>query len=130
MRLGTLPVTCSSNDNLPSLSTLQANAYQPTYLNRARYQAITMMSAYNKWSFEELRLAYFREAIMRETVRVVPAAQGARYPTAALYQGAWMPRQVGTYRIEVRLNGHQIEQSMQFDVGAASSRQQVDTAID
>jgi hypothetical protein len=52
--------------------------YQPVYMNKARYIAITMMPALNQYSFEELRLGYLREAISKDTVRMTQR-HDARY---------------------------------------------------
>lgn len=103
-------------ETLPSLAKLQNETYQPTYLNKARYLAITMMPAYNEYSFEEMRLGYFRDAVLRETLNMSQKRD-------ATLVGRWIPRQPGSYRLECRLDGFQMPQTIELDV-------QNDTGLD
>ncbi|VDK31067.1 unnamed protein product, partial [Anisakis simplex] len=63
-------------NTLPTLQQLLQEPYRPVYMNKARYMAVTMMTAFSKYSFEELRLAYFRDAILKESIKTSQRADG------------------------------------------------------
>lgn len=50
--------------------------YRPVYINKARYVSITMMAAYQDYCFEELRLACYKDAMMKEQLLVVQQNDG------------------------------------------------------
>lgn len=45
-------------------------------MNKARYMAITMMNAYAGYSFEELRLAYLKNRVLKEKLKGVKQDDG------------------------------------------------------
>uniref|UniRef100_A0A914RBL9 Uncharacterized protein n=1 Tax=Parascaris equorum TaxID=6256 RepID=A0A914RBL9_PAREQ len=63
-------------NTLPTLQQLLQEPYRPVYMNKARYVAITMMTVYSKYSMEELRLAYFRDAILKENIKMIQRPDG------------------------------------------------------
>lgn len=97
-----------SMKSLPLLSELQGESYQPTYLNKARYTSITMMQKFHKFSFEELRMGFFRDAVMKEDIVMVPRNE--------FLEGTWIPRHPGLFRIECRLDGFQLGQTYHIEV--------------
>uniref|UniRef100_A0A915ATT0 RCR-type E3 ubiquitin transferase n=8 Tax=Parascaris univalens TaxID=6257 RepID=A0A915ATT0_PARUN len=96
-------------NTLPTLQQLLQEPYRPVYMNKARYVAITMMTVYSKYSMEELRLAYFRDAILKENIKMIQRPDGS-------FTGEWTPKQSGAYRIECRLDGFQLAQSYVIEV--------------
>ncbi|KAK0411800.1 hypothetical protein QR680_005853 [Steinernema hermaphroditum] len=86
--------------------------FRPTYLNKARYMSITMMPIFADYTFEELRLAYLSDVIMKDSVKMSPQHD-------ACFVGEWCPRKPGTYRVECRLDGFQLPQSYVIDVSEA-----------
>ncbi|TKR87164.1 hypothetical protein L596_011612 [Steinernema carpocapsae] len=83
--------------------------FRPTYLNKARYMSITMMPIFADYSFEELRMAYLSDVVMKDSVKMSPRHD-------ACFVGEWCPRKPGTYRVECRLDGFQLPQSYVIDV--------------
>ncbi|VDM40401.1 unnamed protein product [Toxocara canis] len=96
-------------NTLPTLQQLLQEPYRPVYMNKARYMAITMMTTYSKYSFEELRLAYFKDAILKESIKMRQRPDGS-------FGGEWTPKQSGAYRIECRVDGFQLAQSYVIEV--------------
>ena len=84
----------SNNYCLPTLAELQTEAYQPVYLNKARYLSVTMMEQFSNYSFEEMRLGYFRDAVLKESIEMIYRQNGK-------YSGHWIPRQNGLFRYKI-----------------------------
>uniref|UniRef100_A0A915IBF2 RCR-type E3 ubiquitin transferase n=1 Tax=Romanomermis culicivorax TaxID=13658 RepID=A0A915IBF2_ROMCU len=90
-------------------SKMRSIVYQPTYLNRARYVAITMMKSAQGYSFEELRLAHQSCSIAKEVLSV-------RCQQDGFYLAAWIPKRSGNYRIECRVDTFLIDQTQTIDI--------------
>lgn len=67
------------------------------------------MKPAQKWSFEELRLMHFREAIAKESLHVLSSRDGT-------YTATWIPKQSGYYRVECRIDGISISQIHNVEV--------------
>ncbi|KAL2081752.1 hypothetical protein ACEWY4_023605 [Coilia grayii] len=102
--------TVSSASSLPSskagtdltfgglpLPKLEAT-YEPMIIKEARYIAITMMKAYENYSFEELRLASPTPKRPSENMLI-------RANTDGTYSANWTPGAVGLYTIHVTIDG-------------------------
>ncbi|VBB27565.1 unnamed protein product [Acanthocheilonema viteae] len=83
--------------------------YRPVYINKARYVSITTMTAYQDYCFEELRLACYKDTMMKEQLIVNQETDGS-------FSTSWTPKHGGTYRIECRLDGFQLAQSYLVEV--------------
>lgn len=94
---------------LPSLGRTQSLDLFLIIPLSARYTAMTMMKPAQKWSFEELRLLHFREAISKESLHVLSSRDGA-------YTATWIPKQSGCYRVECRIDGISISQIHNVEV--------------
>lgn len=82
--------------------------YEVTVNNKTCFYAITIMKAYQNYSFEELR--YMSPAIKRasESMLVRPNGDGS-------YSATWSPSSVGWYSLMITVDGYNME-----DVSARS----------
>lgn len=48
------------------------NPFQPVFMNKARYQSICMMPVFANFSYEELRLGFFRDAVLKDVIKAQP----------------------------------------------------------
>ncbi|XP_031649241.1 E3 ubiquitin-protein ligase MYCBP2 isoform X10 [Oncorhynchus kisutch] len=75
--------------------------YEPMIVKEARYIAITMMKAYENYSFEELRFASPTPKRPSENMLI-------RANTDGTYSANWTPGAVGLYTIHVTIDGIEI----------------------
>uniref|UniRef100_A0A8C2AP46 E3 ubiquitin-protein ligase MYCBP2 n=1 Tax=Cyprinus carpio TaxID=7962 RepID=A0A8C2AP46_CYPCA len=75
--------------------------YEPMIIKEARYIAITMMKAYENYSFEELRFASPTPKRPSENMLI-------RANTDGTYSANWTPGAVGLYTIHVTIDGIEI----------------------
>nr|CAB3264102.1 E3 ubiquitin-protein ligase MYCBP2 [Phallusia mammillata] len=72
--------------------------YEPTKHRDSRYHSISMMRAYKKYSFEELRLAYpLKRTLKTENILVASVGNG-------IYRATWIPTCATTYALQVTLD--------------------------
>ncbi|XP_032812561.2 E3 ubiquitin-protein ligase MYCBP2 isoform X3 [Petromyzon marinus] len=89
----------------PKLDTL----YEPTLVRDTCYTAITMMKVYEKYSFEELRLASPTPKRPSENMLV-------RVNNDGTYSANWTPGAVGAYRIHVTIDGTETDAGLEVEV--------------
>ncbi|XP_069061348.1 E3 ubiquitin-protein ligase MYCBP2 isoform X12 [Pleurodeles waltl] len=107
----TSTITSSSPDvtfgGLPSPK-LEAS-YEPMIVKEARYIAITMMKAYENYSFEELRFASPTPKRPSENMLI-------RVNNDGTYCANWTPGAVGLYTIHVTIDGIEIDAGLEVKV--------------
>eukprot|EP00062_Callorhinchus_milii_P006572 gi/632947251/ref/XP_007888958.1/ PREDICTED: E3 ubiquitin-protein ligase MYCBP2 isoform X6 [Callorhinchus milii] len=105
------PPTVSSTDltfgGLPSPK-LEAT-YEPMIVKEARYTAITMMKAYENYSFEELRFASPTPKRPSENMLIRANNDGT-------YSANWTPGAVGLYSIHVTIDGIETDAGLEVEV--------------
>ncbi|XP_041054897.1 E3 ubiquitin-protein ligase MYCBP2 isoform X1 [Carcharodon carcharias] len=108
---GSPPVLVSSADmtfgGLPSPK-LEAS-YEPMIVKEARYTAITMMKAYENYSFEELRFASPTPKRPSENMLIRANNDGT-------YSANWTPGAVGLYSIHVTIDGIETDAGLEVEV--------------
>ncbi|VDO25358.1 unnamed protein product, partial [Onchocerca flexuosa] len=130
VRVGMAPENSNSNicavTSLPPPQSIK-EPYRPVYVNKTRYVSITTMTAYQDYCFEELRLACYKDAMMKEQLIVNQQTDG-RFDFSFFFlislisnlsydfSANWIPKHGGTYRIECRLDGFQLAQSYLVEV--------------
>lgn len=77
--------------------------YEVTVEDKIRYHSITMMKAYEKFSFEELRYFYPMGKRSSETMLVRPFHDGT-------FCATWTPSCVGWYSIMVTIDGYVLDE--------------------
>ncbi|KRY47660.1 E3 ubiquitin-protein ligase rpm-1 [Trichinella britovi] len=75
--------------------------YKPTYMNKARYMSLTMMTALRNISAEELRYAHYKNTVHSRTLPVRSNLDGT-------YESSWMPVQAGLYKLRCKIDEHQL----------------------
>ncbi|XP_051563854.1 E3 ubiquitin-protein ligase MYCBP2 isoform X5 [Myxocyprinus asiaticus] len=107
-----------SSSNSPSSSDLTFGGhpapkleatYEPMIIKEARYIAITMMKAYENYSFEELRFASPTPKRPSENMLI-------RANTDGTYSANWTPGAVGLYTIHVTIDGIEIDAGLEVEV--------------
>ncbi|XP_030198582.1 E3 ubiquitin-protein ligase MYCBP2 isoform X5 [Gadus morhua] len=83
--------------------------YEPVIVKEARYIAITMMKAYENYSFEELRFASPTPKRPSENMLI-------RANTDGTYSANWTPGAVGLYTIHVTIDGIEIDAGLEVEV--------------
>ncbi|XP_041115648.1 E3 ubiquitin-protein ligase MYCBP2 isoform X5 [Polyodon spathula] len=83
--------------------------YEPVIVKEARYIAITMMKAYENYSFEELRFASPTPKRPSENMLI-------RANTDGTYGANWTPGAVGLYTIHVTIDGIEIDAGLEVEV--------------
>uniref|UniRef100_A0A4W4F0K0 E3 ubiquitin-protein ligase MYCBP2 n=1 Tax=Electrophorus electricus TaxID=8005 RepID=A0A4W4F0K0_ELEEL len=83
--------------------------YEPMIIKEARYIAITMMKAYESYSFEELRFASPTPKRPSENMLI-------RANTDGTYSANWTPGAVGLYTIHVTIDGIEIDAGLEVEV--------------
>ncbi|XP_058885300.1 E3 ubiquitin-protein ligase MYCBP2 isoform X3 [Acipenser ruthenus] len=83
--------------------------YEPMIVKEARYIAITMMKAYENYSFEELRFASPTPKRPSENMLI-------RANTDGTYGANWTPGAVGLYTIHVTIDGIEIDAGLEVEV--------------
>ncbi|VDK39741.1 unnamed protein product [Gongylonema pulchrum] len=78
--------SCSSmcykaNQKRNLIAKILKEPYRPTYVNSARYMSISMMPSYQSYCFEELRLACYKDAMMKEQLQAVQQNDGRSVAT-------------------------------------------------
>ncbi|XP_059573809.1 E3 ubiquitin-protein ligase MYCBP2 isoform X17 [Alligator mississippiensis] len=101
------PVTDMTFGGLPSPK-LDAS-YEPMIVKEARYIAITMMKAYENYSFEELRFASPTPKRPSENMLI-------RVNNDGTYCANWTPGAVGLYTIHVTIDGIEIDAGLEVKV--------------
>nr|XP_026691648.1 E3 ubiquitin-protein ligase MYCBP2 [Ciona intestinalis] len=93
------PLYAATPDISPTTPTPSFEArYEVTKHRDSKYHSITMMRAYKKYSFEELRLAYpLKKTLKTETILVAGVGDG-------VYRATWIPSLVSTYTLQVTLD--------------------------
>ncbi|XP_072332276.1 E3 ubiquitin-protein ligase MYCBP2 isoform X3 [Scyliorhinus torazame] len=108
---GSPPISVSSTDmtfgGLPSPK-LEAS-YEPMIVKEARYTAITMMKAYENYSFEELRFASPTPKRPSENMLIRANNDGT-------YSANWTPGAVGLYSIHVTIDGIETDAGLEVEV--------------
>ncbi|XP_066562691.1 E3 ubiquitin-protein ligase MYCBP2 isoform X4 [Amia ocellicauda] len=84
-------------------------SYEPMIVKEARYIAITMMKAYENYSFEELRFASPTPKRPSENMLI-------RANTDGTYSANWTPGAVGLYTIHVTIDGIEIDAGLEVEV--------------
>ncbi|XP_062420974.1 E3 ubiquitin-protein ligase MYCBP2 isoform X2 [Pungitius pungitius] len=114
-RLQRLPGSSSPSSSGPDLTfgglpmpKLEAT-YEPMIVKEARYIAITMMKAYENYSFEELRFASPTPKRPSENMLI-------RANTDGTYSANWTPGAVGLYTIHVTIDGIEIDAGLEVEV--------------
>ncbi|KAJ8404609.1 hypothetical protein AAFF_G00334720 [Aldrovandia affinis] len=102
-----LPGTDLTFGGLP-MPKLEAT-YEPMIVKEARYIAITMMKAYENYSFEELRFASPTPKRPSENMLI-------RANTDGTYSANWTPGAVGLYTIHVTIDGIEIDAGLEVEV--------------
>lgn len=93
---------CPKSDPRQSLlSIIEENPYSHSTTDKVRYQTITMMKPYEKYSLEELRY-YTQSALNRNTL--VEHLQLRSFENG-YYLTSWTPKYSGCYRIELVVDG-------------------------
>ncbi|XP_031417201.1 E3 ubiquitin-protein ligase MYCBP2 isoform X1 [Clupea harengus] len=83
--------------------------YEPMIIKEARYIAITMMKAYENYSFEELRFASPTPKRPSENMLI-------RANTDGTYSANWTPGAVGLYTIHVTIDGIETDAGFEVEV--------------
>ncbi|XP_045068074.1 E3 ubiquitin-protein ligase MYCBP2-like isoform X1 [Coregonus clupeaformis] len=83
--------------------------YEPMIIKEARYIAITMMKAYENYSFEELRFASPTPKRPSENMLI-------RANTDGTYSANWTPGAVGLYTIHVTIDSIEIDAGLEVEV--------------
>uniref|UniRef100_A0A4W5M9H3 RCR-type E3 ubiquitin transferase n=1 Tax=Hucho hucho TaxID=62062 RepID=A0A4W5M9H3_9TELE len=83
--------------------------YEPMIVKEARYIAITMMKAYDNYSFEELRFASPTPKRPSENMLI-------RANTDGTYSANWTPGAVGLYTIHVTIDSIEIDAGLEVEV--------------
>ncbi|XP_062389671.1 E3 ubiquitin-protein ligase MYCBP2 isoform X1 [Sardina pilchardus] len=83
--------------------------YEPMIIKEARYIAITMMKAYENYSFEELRFASPTPKRPSENMLI-------RANTDGTYSANWTPGAVGLYTIHVTIDGIETDAGLEVEV--------------
>ncbi|XP_064883646.1 E3 ubiquitin-protein ligase MYCBP2 isoform X5 [Oncorhynchus nerka] len=83
--------------------------YEPMIVKEARYIAITMMKAYENYSFEELRFASPSPKRPSENMLIWANTDGT-------YSANWTPGAVGLYTIHVTIDSIEIDAGMEVEV--------------
>ncbi|XP_062904556.1 E3 ubiquitin-protein ligase MYCBP2 isoform X16 [Mobula hypostoma] len=108
---GSPPVIASNTDmtfgGLP-FPKLEAS-YEPMIVKEARYTAITMMKAYENYSFEELRFASPTPKRPSENMLIRANNDGT-------YSANWTPGAVGLYTIHVTIDGIETDAGLEVEV--------------
>ncbi|XP_077339219.1 E3 ubiquitin-protein ligase MYCBP2 isoform X16 [Lithobates pipiens] len=84
-------------------------SYEPMIVKEARYIAITMMKAYENYSFEELRFASPMPKRPSENMLI-------RVNNDGTYCANWTPGAVGLYTIHVTIDGIEIDAGLEVKV--------------
>ncbi|XP_075447064.1 E3 ubiquitin-protein ligase MYCBP2 isoform X9 [Ascaphus truei] len=84
-------------------------SYEPMIVKEARYIAITMMKAYESYSFEELRFASPTPKRPSENMLI-------RVNNDGTYCANWTPGAVGLYTIHVTIDGIEIDAGLEVKV--------------
>ncbi|KPP60387.1 hypothetical protein Z043_121621, partial [Scleropages formosus] len=87
---------------------LEAN-YEPVIIKEARYVSITMMKAYENYSFEELRFASPTPKRPSESMLIRANVDGT-------YIANWTPGTVGLYAIRIAIDCIEIDTGLQVEV--------------
>ncbi|XP_054065883.1 E3 ubiquitin-protein ligase MYCBP2 isoform X15 [Rissa tridactyla] len=85
------------------------SSYEPMIVKEARYIAITMMKAYESYSFEELRFASPTPKRPSENMLI-------RVNNDGTYCANWTPGAVGLYTIHVTIDGIEIDAGLEVKV--------------
>ncbi|GAA6108213.1 E3 ubiquitin-protein ligase MYCBP2 isoform X4 [Tachysurus ichikawai] len=85
------------------------STYEPMIIKEARYIAITMMKAFENYSFEELRFASPTPKRPSENMLI-------RANTDGTYSANWTPGAVGLYTIHVTIDGIEIDAGLEVEV--------------
>ncbi|XP_069614194.1 E3 ubiquitin-protein ligase MYCBP2 isoform X15 [Ranitomeya imitator] len=85
------------------------SSYEPMIVKEARYIAITMMKAYESYSFEELRYASPMPKRPSENMLI-------RVNNDGTYCANWTPGAVGLYTIHVTIDGIEIDAGLEVKV--------------
>ncbi|XP_070552183.1 E3 ubiquitin-protein ligase MYCBP2-like isoform X2 [Ptychodera flava] len=85
-------------------------AYEPTTTSHVNYVSITMMKAYENYSFEELRLASPTIRRPSETMLIKANNDGS-------YHANWTPASVGMYAVHVTIDGYPMDDIAQIEIG-------------
>ncbi|KAM9652757.1 E3 ubiquitin-protein ligase MYCBP2 isoform 25-T25 [Morphnus guianensis] len=85
------------------------SSYEPMIVKEARYIAITMMKAYENYSFEELRFASPTPKRPSENMLI-------RVNNDGTYCANWTPGAVGLYTIHVTIDGIEIDAGLEVKV--------------
>uniref|UniRef100_H3A1N3 RCR-type E3 ubiquitin transferase n=1 Tax=Latimeria chalumnae TaxID=7897 RepID=H3A1N3_LATCH len=108
---GSPAIASSSSDltfgGLPSPK-LEAS-YEPVIVKEARYIAVTMMKAYENYSFEELRFASPTPKRPSENMLIRANNDGS-------YSANWTPGAVGLYTVHVTIDGIEIDAGLEVEV--------------
>ncbi|KAM9484004.1 E3 ubiquitin-protein ligase MYCBP2 isoform 17-T17 [Salvelinus alpinus] len=83
--------------------------YEPMIVKEARYIAITMMKAYENYSFEELRFASPTPKRPSENMLIWANTDGT-------YSANWTPGAVGLYTIHVTIDSIEIDAGLEVEV--------------
>ncbi|XP_072434052.1 E3 ubiquitin-protein ligase MYCBP2 isoform X16 [Chiloscyllium punctatum] len=84
-------------------------SYEPMIVKEARYTAITMMKAYENYSFEELRFASPTPKRPSENMLIRANNDGT-------YSANWTPGAVGLYTIHVTIDGIETDAGLEVEV--------------
>ncbi|CAG4984339.1 unnamed protein product, partial [Parnassius apollo] len=121
--------TNESRHRVPDVS------YQPTVRDAMCFQAITMMKAYQNYSFEELRLY---GSSWSEGIAAGESASGGRFPPERLpvhtqidgsYLATWVPRVPGHYVFKCTLDDQPVAQEVSLEVLKACEDESDDKAV-
>ncbi|XP_052561746.1 E3 ubiquitin-protein ligase MYCBP2 isoform X15 [Tympanuchus pallidicinctus] len=85
------------------------SSYEPMIVKEARYIAITMMKAYENYSFEELRFASPTPKRPSENMLI-------RVNNDGTYCANWTPGAVGLYTVHVTIDGIEIDAGLEVKV--------------
>lgn len=81
--------------------------YEPTISNKMCFYSITMMKAYENYSFEELRFMSPTFKRSSESMLVRPNGDGS-------YSATWTPSSVGWYSFMITVDGYNMEDVSTF----------------
>ncbi|XP_035719406.1 E3 ubiquitin-protein ligase MYCBP2-like isoform X2 [Vespa mandarinia] len=83
--------------------------YEPTISNKMCFYSITMMKAYENYSFEELRFMSPTFKRSSESMLVRPNGDGS-------YSATWTPSSVGWYSFMITVDGYNMEDNYKVEV--------------
>ncbi|OTF69308.1 E3 ubiquitin-protein ligase-like protein, partial [Euroglyphus maynei] len=99
------------------------NPYQTIVKDKTRYHSITMMKMYENYSLEELRLEFPMELSKREKMIhdknvsfLDKTTISTRSFDSGYYLACWTPTSIGSYRVELIVDGEKSENSIIINV--------------